>query len=121
MFVRYEIMSKKNTYELIGVIMFLIGIILFFSNVRVSGFRYFYFGKAGLLLLLIGIDFVLMLVKPNKIWTIGMIILCILLVVSIILNLRIYLVGMSFFKYLGIAILTFGGIGLFLKSKISDD
>lgn len=114
-------MSKKNIFELAGVIMFIIGIILLFSNIRVSGFGYFRMGKAGLLLLLMGIDFILMIMKPNKIWTIGMIVLAILLVVSVILNLRVYLVGMSLFKYLGIAILIFGGIGLFLKSKTSED
>lgn len=110
-------MSKKDIMQLSGIICFILGIVLLISNIRVSGLWGFAGGKAGILLLLMGIDFILMIVKPKKVFSILMGILAVLLIISVIINLRVYLVGMSLFKYLLIAVLIFGGIGLTLKSR----
>jgi hypothetical protein len=110
-------MEKKDYLDILGLISFIVGIILLLSHVRVGSFWYFG-ARAGWIFLLMGIDFVLIILKPNKICYIVMIILAIILFIAIIMNLRVYLIGMSLFKFIGIFILIFGGIGLVLKSKM---
>ena len=110
-------MSKKDIMQLSGIIAFVIGFIILISNIRVSGLWGFAGGKAGIILILIGIDFILIMVKKNKLSLVLMAVLIVLLILSVILNLRVYLMGMSLFKYLLITVLIFGGIGLIIKSK----
>lgn len=107
-------MSKKD-FKIIGIIMIILGLVLLFMNIRVGGA--FFGNKVGIWLLLIGVDFVAIMAKPKKIFYIIMGILVIGLVVSTILNMRLFLHSMSFFKWLMITVLLFGGIGFVIKSK----
>lgn len=111
-------MSNLNYKKIFGIIFFLLGIAVLVSNIKVGGF---YFGRGaasgGFILLLMGIDFVLMIMKKDKIYKMAMILLSILLIISVITNIRVFLGGMSLIKYILIAGFMFGGIGLFLKGK----
>lgn len=111
-------MNKLNNKKVFGIIFFLLGLGFLISNVRVSGF---YFGRgafmSGLFLLLMGIDFIFIIIKKDKMYKIVMILLSILLLISIITNTRVFLGGMSVIKYILIIGCIFGGIGLYLKGK----
>lgn len=112
-------MTKKNYIELVGVLMFIAGVVLLFANIRVGG-SFFGMRGAGILFLLMGIDFVALIVKPNKIFGIIMALLVVALIVMVIIKMRIYLIPMSMFKWIGIALLIFGGTGLIIKGRSKD-
>lgn len=110
-------MNKSLVVKFVGIVCFIVGVILLLANVRVAGMGFFTFNKGGIILLLMGIDFILMVWRPEKIFDYIMMILSIILIFMIMKNVRVYLVGMSLLKYVAIAICLFGGIGLILKSK----
>ena len=102
---------------LLGLALTFIGILMFFINIRVGGFMFGRSSKAGLIFLIMGIDFVIYIVKKEKVYLYILFVLMLLLLIMVILNLRIYLASMSLFKYMLIAGCTFGGIGLFISAK----
>lgn len=110
----------KKIMKILGICLLVVGLIMFISNIRVGGFTYFRLGWGGWVLLLMGIDFILIIMKPNKIFYILMAILAILLIVSIITNMRIYMTHMSLLKWFVIAGCMFGGAGLTLKSFFNE-
>jgi len=113
-------MNDKKLMKIAGLVMLAIGLFLFLSHMRVTSFSFYRMGWAGIIMLVMGIDLVLMIVKPNKIFTIAMGVLAVLLIISIILNMRIYLTHMSMFKWIAIAICMFGGAGLTIKGLSKD-
>lgn len=114
-------MRKNTIIKYAGLFIFLIGVLLLTANVRVSGFSFFTINKGGVVLLLMGVDLVLMILRPEKLFDYLMVVLAAVLVVLIMKNVRVYLVGMSLLKYVGIAVLLFGGLGIYLKYKNKRD
>lgn len=114
-------MNKNKIIKYAGLALFLVGVVLLLANVRVSGLSLFSFNKGGIVLLLMGIDFVLMVWRPEKIFDYLMMVLLFVLIFIILKNVRIYLVGMSLLKYAVIAMILFGGLGVYLKGKNGRD
>jgi len=110
-------MNKAKMMRILGIAFILSGLILLLTNIQTGGWFGGRSGKIGFIFVLITIDFVLMMIKPQKIFKILLIALILLLIIIAILNLRIYLASMSILKLLFMLGIIATGIALLFKSK----
>lgn len=107
---------------LLGIVLTIVGAILFLSNVRVSNFTFFfkYHGTniTALLLLLLCILLVVFIVYPGFLTGLLLGLDFLAMIVTIIMSLNFYIVYMSAFEIIVILGLFFGGIGLTLKGIV---
>lgn len=116
---------------LLGIVLTIVGAVLFLSNVRVTTFTFFYRYKevnvTAILMLLMCIFFVAYIVYSNFVTGLILGILFLLFIISIILSMKFHIMYMSAFEVILILMTFFGGIGLTLrgivhaKSELGDD
>lgn len=107
---------------LLGIVLTIVGAVLFLSNIKVTTFSFFYrynnINVTAILILLLCIFFVVYIVYPNIV-TGGILgILFLLFVVSIILSMKFHIMYMSALEIILILLTFFGGIGLTLKGIV---
>lgn len=111
-------LNKQLIVKIAGIVLFAIGALMFASSIYVgTSFLFSFKSGAGTILLLMGIDFVLMIARPEKIFDLIMAVLAIILCVIVIKNVVVGIKFMSLTKMLGILVCMFGGVGLILRSK----
>lgn len=116
---------------LLGIVLTIVGAVLFLSNVRVTTFTFFYRYKevnvTAILMLLMCIFFVAYIVYSNFVTGLILGVLFLLFIVSIILSMKFHIMYMSAFEVILILMTFFGGIGLTLrgivhaKGELGDD
>jgi len=113
-------MKKKteSTMFRIGLILTIIGVILFLSTVRVGDFSFTHLGKfnTGPVIVIIWcLALAFLVIYQNLFFEILLAVITLALVVVIILNVHIYVVSTSMIKFLGILVLLFGGAGMMIR------
>lgn len=107
---------------LLGIVLTIVGAVMFLSNIRVTTFGFFYryndVNVTAILLLLICIFIVAYVVYPNFVTGSILAILFLLFIVSIILSMKFHILYMSAFELFMIFITFFGGIGLTLRGIV---
>ncbi len=107
---------------LLGIVLTIIGAIAFLSNVRVSNFDVFFRYKGtnvtALILLLLCVLFIVYIVYPNIVTGSILAIGFLVLIITIILSLKFYIVYMSALEVFLILGTFFGGIGLTLRGIV---
>lgn len=87
---------------LLGIVLMLVGVVIFLQNVTVSSFTFFYrlndMNVGGIFIVLLVIAFIVLLVKPNMVSGIVFIGLCIAFFVCLIISLNVSLRYMSGLK-----------------------
>lgn len=104
-----------------GFFLIALGLISLISNMGVSSFSFRNMGMSGIILLLIGINSTLIAIKPNKVFFITIAVLVAILIISIILNMHIYMHRLSMFEWIAISCSLFVGIGLTIRGFIKKD
>ena len=107
---------------LLGIVLTIIGVIIFLQNVVVSSFTLFYrMGRVnvgGILIVLIVVAFIAFIVKPNMITGFSLIGLCVAFFVCMVISLNVsmrYMSGLELALILG----TIGvGVGLVIKGLL---
>lgn len=107
---------------LLGIVLTIVGAVLFLSNIRVTTFTFFYRYKeinvTAILMLLMCIFFVAYIVYSNFVTGLILGILFLLFVISVILSMKFHIVYMSAFEVILILMTFFGGIGLTLRGLL---
>lgn len=107
---------------LLGIVLTIVGAVLFLSNVRVSTFTFFYryreVNVTAILMLLMCIFFVAYIVYTNFVTGLILGILFLLFIISIILSMKFHIMYMSAFEVILILMTFFGGIGLTLRGIV---
>lgn len=107
---------------LLGIVLTIVGAVLFLSNIRVTTFTFFYRYKeinvTAILILLMCIFFVAYIVYSNFVTGLILGILFLLFVISVILSMKFHIVYMSAFEVILILMTFFGGIGLTLRGLL---
>lgn len=107
---------------LLGIVLTIVGAVLFLSNIRVTTFTFFYRYKeinvTAILMLLMCIFFVAYIVYSNFVTGLILGILFLLFVISIILSMKFHIMYMSAFEVILILMTFFGGIGLTLRGLL---
>ncbi len=107
---------------LLGIVLTIVGAVLFLSNVRVSTFTFFYRYKevnvTAILMLLMCIFFVAYIVYTNFVTGLILGVLFLLFIISIILSMKFHIMYMSAFEVILILMTFFGGIGLTLRGIV---
>lgn len=107
---------------LLGIVLTVIGAVLFLSNVRVSNFSFFYkyhgTNVTALLLLLLCILLVVFIVYPGFITGLLLGLDFLAMIVTIIMSMNFYIMYMSAFEIIVMLALFFGGIGLTLRGIV---
>lgn len=107
---------------LLGIVLTIVGAVLFLSNVRVTTFTFFYRYKevnvTAILMLLMCIFFVAYIVYSNFVTGLILGILFLLFIISIILSMKFHIMYMSAFEVILILMTFFGGIGLTLRGIV---
>lgn len=107
---------------LLGIVLTIVGAVVFLSNVRVSNFTFFYryhgTNVTALLLLLLCILLVVFIVYPGFVTGLLLGIDFLAMIVTIIMSLNFYITYMSAFEIIVILALFFGGIGLTLRGIV---
>lgn len=107
---------------LLGIVLTIVGAVLFLSNVKVSTFTFFYRYKevnvTAILMLLMCIFFVAYIVYTNFVTGLILGILFLLFIISIILSMKFHIMYMSAFEVILILMTFFGGIGLTLRGIV---
>ena len=102
----------------IGLIMTLIGVILFLSTVRVGDFSFSHFSRNNigpLLLVVWCIALALLVIRQSVFYEILLGAVTLALIVVIILNVHIYVVSTPMIRFLAMLALIFGGAGLMIR------
>lgn len=107
---------------LLGIVLTIIGAVIFLMNVRVSNFTFFFRYRGtnitALLIILLCILLVIYIVYPNIV-TGGLLGLAFLVfLISIIMSMNFYIVHMSALEIIIILATFFGGIGLTLRGIV---
>ncbi len=107
---------------LLGIVLTIVGAVLFLSNVRVTTFTFFYryreVNVTAILMLLMCIFFVAYIVYSNFVTGLILGVLFLLFIVSIILSMKFHIMYMSAFEVILILMTFFGGIGLTLRGIV---
>lgn len=107
---------------LLGIVLTIVGAVLFLSNVRVTTFTFFYryreVNVTAILMLLMCIFFVAYIVYTNFVTGLILGILFLLFIISIILSMKFHIMYMSAFEVILILMTLFGGIGLTLRGIV---
>lgn len=107
---------------LLGIVLTIVGAVLFLSNVKVTTFTFFYRYKdvnvTAILMLLLCIFFVAYIVYSNFVTGLILGILFLLFIISIILSMKFHIMYMSAFEVILILMTFFGGIGLTLRAIV---
>lgn len=102
-----------------GLVLTLVGVLLFFQNVTVDGFnlwRYHNIPFGGLVIVIFAVSVVLLVAKPNVITGAFATATLIALIIILILSVNIYINRMPALMLLGIVIAMCAGVGLIVKS-----
>ncbi len=102
----------------IGLILTLIGVVMFLSNVRVGDFSFTHFSRNNigpLLLVLWCIVLTLLIIRQSLLFELLLGAVTLALIVVIILNVHIYVVSTPMIKFLAMLALIFGGAGLMIR------
>ena len=113
-------MKKNSILFYAGLIMTILGVLLFFSIVRVGSFSLFHMGRnnAGPVLLVVWcLLLALFVIFRSVIFELLLALATIALILVIILNVRIYVVTTSMIRFLAILALIFGGAGLMIRES----
>ena len=113
-------MKKNSVLFYIGLVMTVLGVLLFFSIVRVGSFSLFHLGRnnAGPVLLIIWcLLLTLFVIYRSVVFELLLALTTIALIIVIILNVRIYVVTTSMIRFLAILALIFGGAGLMIREN----
>lgn len=107
---------------LLGIVLTIIGAVLFLSNIKVSNFTFFYryngTNITAILLLLMCILVVVYIVYSNFVTGLLLGIVFLGFVVSVIMSMKFYIVSMSALEVFVILATFFGGIGLTLRGIV---
>ncbi len=107
---------------LLGIVLTIVGAVIFLSNIKVTTFTFFYRYKdinvTAILMLLMCIFFVAYIVYSNFVTGLILGILFLLFVISIILSMKFHIMYMSAFEVVLILMTFFGGIGLTLRGLL---
>lgn len=107
---------------LLGIVLTIVGAVLFLSKVRVTTFTFFYryrdVNVTAILMLLMCIFFVAYIVYSNFITGLILGVLFLLFIISIILSMKFHIMYMSAFEVILILMTFFGGIGLTLRGIV---
>ncbi len=107
---------------LLGIVLTIVGAVLFLSNVRVTTFTFFYryreVNVTAILMLLMCIFFVAYIVYSNFVTGLILGVLFLLFIISIILSMKFHIMYMSAFEVILILMTFFGGIGLTLRGIV---
>lgn len=113
-------MKKNSILFYAGLLMTVIGVLLFFSIVRVGSFSLFHLGRsnAGPVLLIVWcLILTAFVIFRSAILELLLALTTIALIIVIILNVRIYVVTTSMIRFLAILALIFGGAGLMIREN----
>ena len=102
----------------IGLVLTLIGVVMFLSNVRVGDFSFTHFSRNNigpLLLVLWCIVLTLLIIRQSLLFELLLGAVTLALIVVIILNVHIYVVSTPMIKFLAMLALIFGGAGLMIR------
>ena len=102
----------------IGLVLTLIGVVMFLSNVRVGDFSFTHFSRNNigpLLLVLWCIVLTLLIIRQFLLFELLLGAVTLALIVVIILNVHIYVVSTPMIKFLAMLALIFGGAGLMIR------
>lgn len=114
-------MKKENAYMTIGILLCIASLIAFARNIRVAGWSFYHMGNinvGGILTVLLIGTVIWLMVKPSKAAKITLMVISVLFIISIILGVRTYLTGMTFFKFLAMVLSLAAGIGFIIKGKM---
>ncbi len=115
-------MKKSHTPSFyIGVVMALVGAVLFFSRVRVGSYlfpRFGSFDSAPLFLVGWAVCFLLLVLRPGNQTKILLALMTFALVITIILSAHIYFIQTPMIMFFFILALLFGGAGLILRELL---
>ncbi|MBD5097435.1 MAG: hypothetical protein HDT40_10715 [Lachnospiraceae bacterium] len=107
---------------LLGIVLTIVGAVLFLSNVKVTTFTFFYRYKevnvTAILMLLMCIFFVAYIVYTNFVTGLILGVLFLLFIISIILSMKFHIMYMSALEVMLILMTFFGGIGLTLRGIV---
>ena len=107
---------------LLGIVLTIVGAIMFLSNVRVSNFSLFFrfsgINVTAILLILMCIFLVAVIVYPNFVTKLILGLLFLAFVVTIIMSLDFYIIHMTALEIMLILATFFGGIGLTLRGAL---
>lgn len=107
---------------LLGMVLTIVGAVLFLSNVKVTTFTFFYRYKevnvTAILMLLMCIFFVAYIVYTNFVTGLILGVLFLLFIISIILSMKFHIMYMSALEVMLILMTFFGGIGLTLRGIV---
>ena len=102
----------------LGLVLTLIGVILFLSNVRVGDFSFTHFSRNNigpLLLVVWCVVLALLIIRQSVLYEVLLGAVTLALIVVIILNVHIYVVSTSMIKFLAMLALIFGGAALMIR------
>ena len=111
---------KELLQFLLGIVLTVIGVIIFLQNVVVSSFTLFFrrVNVGGILIVLIVVAFITFIVKPNMLTGLSLIGLCIAFFVCLVISLNVsmrYMTGLELALILG----TIGvGVGFIIKGLL---
>ncbi|MBP0970133.1 MAG: hypothetical protein J5744_08315 [Oscillospiraceae bacterium] len=111
-------MKRKNVLFYAGLIMTVLGVLLFFSIVRVGSFSFFHMGRKNIgpvLLVLWCVILALFVYFRSVLFELLLTLITIALIIVIILNVRIYVVTTSMLRFMAILALIFGGAALMIR------
>lgn len=97
-----------------------LGVILFFSIVRVGAFSFYHLGKSNIgpvILVLWCFLLTLFVIYRSLVFELLLVFATIALIIVIILNVHIYVVSTSMIKFVAILVLIFGGAGLMIREN----
>lgn len=107
---------------LLGIVLTIVGVVLFLMNIRVSSFSFFFFYRGtnvtALILVALCILLVVYIVYSNFVTGLLLGIMFLLFVVSIILSMKFYIMHITAFEIVLILATFFGGIGLTLRGIV---
>ena len=111
---------KELLQFLLGIVLTIIGVIIFLQNVVVSSFTLFYrMGRVnvgGILIVLIVVAFIAFIVKPNMLTGLSLIGLCVAFFVCLVISLN---VSMRYMSGLALILGTIGvGVGFIIKGLL---
>lgn len=108
---------------LLGIVLTIVGAVLFLSNVRVSNFHLFFryhgFNVTAILLILMCIFLVATIVYPNFVTKLILGLLFLMFIITIIMSLDFYIIHMTALEIVLILATFFGGIGLTLRGALA--
>lgn len=114
---------KELMSFLLGIVLTIVGAVLFLGNVRVSNFHLFFryhgFNVTAILIILMCIFLVAVIVYPNLVTKIILGLLFLIFMITIIMSLDFYIIHMTALEIVLILATFFGGIGLTLRGALA--